>query len=55
MESFDEAIEKFEKAVEISPSHPSAWYGWGIALNALGLKEAAAEKIKKAMSFDPDS
>ncbi len=55
LEKYDEAVEKFEKAVEISPQLPSAWYGWGIVLKAMGQEKAAAEKIKTAMKLDQDS
>ena len=55
MKLFDEAVEKFEKAAGFSPDFAAAWYGWGIALSALGQKETAAEKVKKAMELDPDS
>ena len=53
LQQFEEAIEKFEKAVELSPDMAAAWYGWGVALLALGQKEAAAAKIEKAMELDP--
>ena len=51
----DEAAEKFERATKLSPQLSAAWYGWGIALKALGQEKAAAEKIKIAMEMDQDS
>ncbi|WIG61466.1 MAG: hypothetical protein OJF49_004214 [Ktedonobacterales bacterium] len=40
LKRYDEALEAFDRAVELSPSSPVAWNGWGWALCALGRDQA---------------
>lgn len=52
---YDEAIDKFKKAIEINPQHAIAYYNWGLALNDLGMFDKAIEPFKKAIEIDPQN
>jgi tetratricopeptide (TPR) repeat protein len=47
-------VEKFEETVRHKPDFAIAWYGCGLALVALGRKEEASEKFKKAIEIAPN-
>tara|TARA_B100000586_G_C19801355_1_gene298256 strand:- start:38 stop:490 length:453 start_codon:yes stop_codon:yes gene_type:complete len=49
----EEAIECFDKAIELDPKKASAWYNKGTALTNLGRPEEAIECFDKA-SFNKD-
>ena len=49
----EEAIECFDKAIELDPKKASAWYNKGTALTSLGRPEEAIECFDKA-SFNKD-
>ncbi|TFH43780.1 MAG: toll/interleukin-1 receptor domain-containing protein [ANME-2 cluster archaeon] len=51
---YSEAIEKFQKVIEIDPNHADAYYGWGIVLLTLGRFEEAIEKFQKVIKIDPN-
>jgi len=51
---YDEAIECFDKAIQINPKYAEAWYNKGTALDFLGKHNKAIECFKKALSIDPD-
>ena len=55
LKRFEEASEKFQKAVELSPDFVSALYGWGFALIAMGRKAEAAEKFREAAKIAPNT
>ena len=50
---FDEAIEKYEKSVELNPKFAIAYNNWGEALYRQGAGEGAIEKYKKSIKEDP--
>ncbi len=52
MMPYEEAAEKFQKAVELLPNFVPALYGWGLALKAQGKEEEAVEKFQKAAEID---
>jgi len=49
-----EAIECFQKAVEIKSNNDSAWYNMGVAYGQLGNQEKAIECFQKAIEFKPE-
>ncbi|WP_406661686.1 tetratricopeptide repeat protein [Methanolobus sp. ZRKC3] len=51
-ERYEEAIEAFEKAIDINPDDAYAWYLKGSALNSLGRDEEAVEAYEKAKELD---
>ena len=52
---YDEAIEKYEKAIELDPKFAEAYYNWGNALddNPDPDYDGAIEKYEKAIELDP--
>lgn len=63
-ELFNQAIEKYKKAIEIKPDYCTTYINWGCALTCLAkskkgkeaeeLSNQAIEKCKKATEIDPD-
>jgi len=51
---YEEAIECYEKALEIDPKFVKAWNNKGLALNGLGKYEEAIECYEKALEIDPE-
>ena len=49
-----EALEAFNKAIELKPDYADAWYNKGVALAALGFHEKALEAYEKAIEINPD-
>ena len=45
---FDEAIQSYDKAIELDPQNTQAWYDKGTALSALGRTTEASEAFTKA-------
>lgn len=52
---YEEAIENYEKAIELNPDDASAYYNLGIALYQLGLHKEAIKNYKKAIELNPDN
>jgi tetratricopeptide (TPR) repeat protein len=50
----DDAIAKFQKAIEIDPLFADAYNGWGNALSDKHEPDAAIEKYHKAIELDPN-
>ena len=53
-ERYDEAIQKFQKQIELAPSNANAHDSLGDAYLATGRKEDAIKEFKIALSIDPD-
>jgi curved DNA-binding protein CbpA len=51
---YDEAIECYDKAIEIDPGSPVVWNNKGLALNSLGKYDEAIASYDKAIEIDPD-
>ena len=51
---YKEAIESFDKAIEIKPNSSEAWNNRGVSLHALGRKEEAIASFDKAIEIKPD-
>src|SRR5215467_9049832 len=54
-ERFDEAAQKFERAVAVFPPHAIGWKGLGHALLCLGKPHEAARAFDQAIGLKPDS
>ncbi|MCJ7565209.1 MAG: tetratricopeptide repeat protein [Candidatus Aminicenantes bacterium] len=52
---FNEAIESVDKALELKPDSPDAWYNKGVILSKLGKYEEALRAYDKALELKPDS
>ena len=53
-EKLDEAIEQYQKALEIDPSYQDALHGLGMALFNRGRVDEAIATAKKLIALDPD-
>ena len=51
---YEDAIEKFQKAIEIDPKSAYAYYGWGNTLINQRKYDEALEKYKQAIELDPE-
>lgn len=51
-ERYQEAIDWFDRAIEVNPEGFAAWYNKGISLRFLGEKDAALEAISKALDIN---
>jgi len=51
---YQEALECFEKAIEINPKEEIAWYNKGVALTNLGKHQEALECFEKAIEINPN-
>ncbi len=49
------ALACFDRALEIDPKDPAAWYNKGNVLSALGLKREAAEAYRRFIACAPAS
>lgn len=54
-ERFDEAADRFERAVAVLPHHALGWRGLGHSLLCLGRPHEAARAFDKAIGLRPDS
>ncbi|SLN15635.1 TPR repeat-containing protein YrrB [Roseovarius albus] len=54
LERYEEAIEKYDAALQIDREYTSAYNGWGNALSDLGRYEEAIEKFSEALEIDPE-
>jgi len=50
----DEAIECYDKAIELSPTYTNAYYNKSIAVFKMGKTEEAIELLDKVLEIDPD-
>ena len=50
--SYREAVECFEKAIELSPNSPECYYNRGVALYEMGLYEKAEKSFYRAAELD---
>ena len=48
-----EAIESYDKALEINPHDASVWSNKGVVLGSMGLLKEAIECYDRALSIDP--
>jgi tetratricopeptide (TPR) repeat protein len=53
-ENYEDAIVNYDKAIEINPSHVSAWNNKGIALSRLKRYENAINCYDKAIEINPN-
>lgn len=51
---YDEALQAFDKAIEINPQLAGAWTGKGYALIALGKYDEAVQAFDKAIEINPN-
>ena len=49
---YEEALEKYGKAIELKPDLAKAYYNWGYTLNGLGKYNEAIEKYNKAIESE---
>lgn len=54
MQSDEEAINSYDKALDLKPDDPEAWTHRGISLNQLGRYEEAIASYDKALELNPD-
>jgi len=54
MGKYGEAIECYDKALEIDPDEAGVWYNTGIILILLGRYEEAVECYDKALEINPE-
>ena len=54
LDQSEEAITKYQKAIEINPNYAEAYYRWGNALDNLGQSEEAIAKYHQAQKIDPN-
>jgi tetratricopeptide (TPR) repeat protein len=50
----DEALQAYDKAIELNPDYVSAWYRKGQVLAGLGKSDEALQAYDKAIELDPD-
>jgi len=50
---YDEAIQAFDKAIEINPQYEAAWYLKGAALNRWGMYSDAVQAYDKVIEINP--
>ena len=50
---FREAIESFERAIELEPSNAAAWYNKGVSLFKVGQVDEAIASYEVAIGLDP--
>ena len=50
---YEEALDAFNKAIEINPQYDLAWYNKGVTLGELGRQEEALDAYNKAIEIDP--
>jgi tetratricopeptide (TPR) repeat protein len=51
---YDEAIQCYDKAIEIDPKHVYAWYNKGLALYYMGKYEEAIKCYDEAIKLAPE-
>ncbi len=51
---FEQAIESYDKALQIKPDNYEAWYNRSIALSQLGRFKEALESVDKTLQIKPD-
>lgn len=49
------ALAHYQRAAELAPDAPAAWFGVYMAQHALGNQEAAQDALKKARSVSPSA
>ena len=54
MEEYKEAIEDFDKVIELDPKFPDAYYNKAVAINHLGIYDEAVEFYDKAIELNPN-
>jgi tetratricopeptide (TPR) repeat protein len=54
LDLYNEAIDAYEKAIELNPDYYKAWVNLGITYRHIGDLDQAEEKYKKALSIEPD-
>lgn len=52
-DQMEEALQAYDKAIELDPQFTSAWDGKGLALYGLGRYEEALQAFDKAIELDP--
>jgi len=52
LERHEEAIEKFQKTIELDPQSADAYFYWGVSLGSLGSHEEAIEKYRKVIEMN---
>jgi tetratricopeptide (TPR) repeat protein len=55
MRRYDEAIQCFNKAIEIEPDNADAWYNKGVALYKWKRNKEAIESFDKSLTIDPNN
>jgi tetratricopeptide (TPR) repeat protein len=52
---FDDALQIFERLLEINPEIPEAWNNKGVALHRLGRAEEALACYERSLTLDPEN
>jgi tetratricopeptide (TPR) repeat protein len=55
LNKYQDAIEKFEKAIELEPNYVDAYLNLGIILSEIGKYKESIEKFKKVTNLDDSS
>ncbi len=53
LERYEEAVEKFQKSIEINPNNESTWSYYGYALLKLGKHSQVIEEFQKSIKINP--
>jgi tetratricopeptide (TPR) repeat protein len=53
LKRYKEALDAFNKAIELDPQNADAWYNKGVVLELMGKTYAAEDSYSKAIKIDP--
>ncbi|MBA7712318.1 hypothetical protein ES703_121292 [subsurface metagenome] len=51
----EEALESYDKAIEINPDYELAWYNRGVSLEQLDRDEEALESYDRVIKINPEN
>ena len=53
LKRFEEALETYEKVLELDPEAADSWFGKAVCLSFLGREEEAEDAYRRAVEIDP--